>query len=192
MCSVCASARMTLTYGSKYYDAFPRDGIGDSKPVSINTVLLVTPDTIADDTSTTATVTVDGPSVISTIDTIGDQDFLRVELEAGRIYDIGQYLVAGGPSGVPLSDAYIEIYDSAGNLLTSADGGGPNTPQGLDALLTFIPEASGTYFINARAFDQTPDNGTTGDAVGDYELFVRDVTAAPTYVPYYDVDSPLH
>jgi hypothetical protein len=59
--------------------------------------------------STTATVTVDGPSVVSTIDTIGDQDFFRVDLVAGRTYDIGQYLVTGGPSGVPLSDACAEL-----------------------------------------------------------------------------------
>src|SRR3990170_3126785 len=190
MCRICASEAMSLT--AKYYDAFPPDGVGDAKPVTINTVLLLTPDTIPDDTSTTATVTVDGPSIVSTIDTIGDQDFFRVELEAGRIYDIGQYLVTGGPSGVPLSDAYIEIYDASGNLLTSADGGGPNTPSGLDALLTFIPEASGTYYINARAYDTDSTNGTSGDAVGDYELFVRDVTDQPTYVPYYDLDSPLH
>ena len=190
MCRICATDVMSLT--GKYYDAFPIDGVGDMKPISINTVLLLTPDTIPDDIATTATITVDGPSIISTIDTIGDQDFFQVELVEGRIYDIGQYLVAGGPSGVPLSDAYLEIYDAAGNLLTSADGGGPNTPQGLDALLTFIPDTSGTYYINARAFDYESSNGTTGDVVGDYELFVRDVTDAPTYVPYYDLDSPLH
>ena len=206
MCWICAADRSKLIENywsgklsshfqrpsSKNYDAFPIDGVGDSKPITVNTVLLVTPDTIADDISTTTTITVDGPSIISTIDVIGDQDFVSVQLEAGHIYDIGQYLVAAGPSGVPLSDAYIEIYDAAGNLLTSADGGGPNTPQGLDALLTFIPDASGTYYINARAFDQVGTNGTTGDSVGDYELFVRDVTNAPTYVPYYDLDSPLH
>ena len=69
-------------------------------------------------------------------------------------------LKIAGPSGVPLSDAYIELYDAAGNLVTSADGGGPNTPSGLDALLTFIPQTSGTYYINARAFDQDATNGT--------------------------------
>src|SRR5687767_14282531 len=177
MCWVCATSSMSLS--GKYYDAFPPDGVGDLKPITVNTVLLLTPDTVPDDTGTDATITVDGPAIVSTIDTIGDQDFYQVQLEAGHIYDIGQYLVAGGPGGVPLADAYIEIYDAAGNLLTSADGGGPNTPQGLDALLTFIPEASGTYYVNARAFDQTASNGTTGDAVGDYELFVRDVTNAP-------------
>jgi serralysin len=188
MCWICATAKVSFRT-TKYYEGYLSEG---SKPVSTTNVLLVTTDNIADDISTTTTITVDGPSLISTIDTIGDQDFVRVELVAGRIYDIGQYLITGGPSGVPLSDAYIEIYDAAGNLITSADGGGPNTPSGLDALLTFIPQASGTYYINARAYDADSLNGTTGDAVGDYQLFVRDVTSKPTYVPYYNLDSPLH
>lgn len=153
---------------------------------------LLTGDNVPDTIDTTVTVTVDGAHIVSTIDTVGDQDFYRVELTAGRIYDIGQFLVTGGPSGVPLSDAYLELYDAAGNLLVSADGGGPNTPSGLDALLTFIPKESGTYYINARSYDTDPINGTTGDAVGDYELFVKDVSSRPTYVPYYDLDSPLH
>lgn len=189
MCITCIN-RASLT--GKYFDAFPADGVGDMKGTNVTTTLLLTSDSIADDTSTDATITVDGPSIVSTIDVIGDQDFFQVTLEAGHIYDIGQYLVNGGPSGVPLADAYIEIYDAAGNLLTSADGGGPNTPSGLDALLTFIPDASGTYYINARAYDNDGVNGTTGDFVGDYELFVRDVTNEPTYIPYYDLDSPLH
>ena len=108
----------------KYYDAFPIDGVGDLKPITLNTVLLLTPDGVADDTSTTASVTVGGGSVVSTIDMIGDQDFFQVELVAGNTYDIGQYAAIGGPSLVPLSDAYIELYDAAGNFIISADGGG--------------------------------------------------------------------
>ena len=188
MCYQCDKAELK----AKYYDAFPRDYVGDGKPISANAALLLTTDTIAGDTSTSATLTVDGPTVTSTIDTIGDQDFFRVELVAGHIYDISQFLVTGGPSGVPLADAYLELYDSAGNLLTNADGGGPNTPSGLDALLTFVAETSGTYYINARAFDQDSVNGSTGDHTGDYEIAVKDVTDRPTYVPYYDIDSPLH
>jgi len=176
----------------KYSDAFPADGVGDLKPVTAQNVILVTPDQVGDDINTTSSITVDGGSIVSTIDSIGDQDFFRVELIAGKTYDIGQYAVLGGPSGVPLSDAYIEIFDAAGNLLVSADGGGPNTPSGLDALLTFVAKESGTYYINARAYDNDSINGTTGDNVGDYELFVKDVTGNPTYVPYYDIDSPLH
>ncbi|HEX9955586.1 MAG TPA: M10 family metallopeptidase C-terminal domain-containing protein, partial [Allosphingosinicella sp.] len=157
-----------------------------------NALLVVTADAVGDDITAAATITVGAAPIVSTIDTIGDQDFFKVELIAGRTYDIGQFLKVGGPSLVPLSDAYIELYDAAGKLITSADGGGLNTPSGLDALLTFIPKESGTYYINARAFDQEAANGTTGDAVGDYELFVQDVTGRPSYTPYYDVDSPLH
>ena len=189
MCINCAT-KASLT--GKYYDAFPADGVGDYKPITASTVLLVTSDTVPDDMSTTATVTVDGPAIVSTIDIIGDQDFFQVQLVAGQTYEIGQYLVTAGPSGVPLSDAYLELYDAAGNLVATADGGGPNTPSGLDALLTFTAQTSGTYYINARAYDTDPVNGTTGDAVGDYELFVRDVTDEPHYVAYYDIDSPLH
>ena len=58
---------------------------------------------------------------------------------------------------MPLTDAYLELYDAAGNLVTTADGGGPNTPSGLDALLTFVADQSGTYYINARGFDQDAD-----------------------------------
>ncbi|HET9427760.1 MAG TPA: M10 family metallopeptidase C-terminal domain-containing protein, partial [Allosphingosinicella sp.] len=179
-------------YPAKYTTAMDPDGVGGDLKLTSSNVLILTPDDVPDDITTTRTVTVDGEHIVSTINTIGDQDFFRVELEAGHVYDIAQYLVTGGPSGVPLNDAYIELYDASGNLIVSADGGGPNTPSGLDALLTFIPETSGTYYINARAYDTDSVNGTTGDAVGDYELFVTDVTDQPTYIPYYDLNSPLH
>ena len=177
---------------SKASTTFGPGLLGNLNVVPLAPTLLVTTDAAPGDVTSTRTVTVNGPHIVATIDTIGDQDFYKVELQADHIYDIGQFLVVGGPSGIPLSDAFVEVYDSTGKLLTSADGGGPNTPQGLDALLTFVPKTSGTYFINARAFDQDGTNGTTGDAVGDYELFVQDVTGRPTYTPYYDIDSPLH
>ena len=186
-----SAAQPSLSASGKYFDAFPADGIG-SKPVTLSTALLLTPDTVADDTSTTDSLTVGSGSIVSTIDTIGDQDFFSIDLVAGRTYDIGQYTVVGGPSGVPLSDAFIQLFDAAGNLVVSADGGGPNTPSGLDALLTFVPQTSGTYYVSAGAFDQDATNGTKGDGVGDYELFANDVTGKPTYTPYYNTDSPLH
>ena len=176
----------------KWSDALPFDGVGD-KLGSPALDLLITVDTIPGDTGTTATIEVNGEHIISTIDTIGDEDYFQVEFEAGKTYEIGQYAYIGGPSGLPLSDAYIEIYDSAGNLIVSADGGGPNTPSGLDALLSFTAETDGTYFINARSYDNLAENGTTGDEVGDYELFV-DLAPEGEYVykPYYDVDNPLY
>jgi serralysin len=179
----------------KLYDAFVVGGLGGtSGSTALKTVLLATSDDAPDSTATTRTLTVNAPSIVSTIDTIGDQDFFRVELVQGHMYDIGQYQKVGGPSGVPLADAYIELYGPDGKLVASEDGLGPNTPQGLDALLTYTALESGTYYVNARAFDQNAANGTTGDSVGDYELFAKDVTGRPdtSYNAYYDIDSPLH
>jgi len=180
------------THFDKNNDALDPDGVGDLKQTPFNELLILTTDDAADTIDTSRTIEVGGPSIISTIDTIGDQDFFKVTLEAGKTYDIGQYLVTGGPSATPLADAFIDLYDASGKLVVSADGGGPNTPSGLDALLTFTPETSGTFYINARAYDNAAENGTTGDFVGDYELFVTDVTGQETYKPYYDVDSPLY
>ncbi|HYC75437.1 matrixin family metalloprotease [Brevundimonas sp.] len=179
--------------GKRYTDFF-QDGVGDGPRPVQPPVLLVTTDIIADDTSTDQTLTVDGAHVTSTLDTIGDQDFFAVQLVAGQTYDISMFLVMGGPSGVPLADAYIELYDSAGNFLVSADGGGPNTPSGLDAILTYTAESSGTFYINARAYDQEASNGTRGDFVGDYEVFVTSVDEndPAAYVPFYSPNSPLH
>lgn len=170
--------------------AFPVDGVGDDKPEALPAVIITTDD-IADDISTTDSITVDGPHVFSTIDTIGDQDFFSVELTEGEIYEIGMFAHIGGANGVPLADAYLEIYDDSGNLIVIADGGGPNTPSGLDALLSFTADYTGTFYINARAYDELMENGETGDFVGDYELFV-DTGDEFSYRPYYSPDQPLH
>ena len=77
-----------LSFGSgtpNLTDAFPVDGVGDAKPVTVNAGLILIGDDIADDTSTTATIEVDGAHIISTINTVGDWDFVKVELEAGHI-----------------------------------------------------------------------------------------------------------
>jgi len=199
---VTEAARVPAPFGAghrisqhKMFDAFQVDGVGDDKDVPAGPILLLTLDQQAGDTSTQASLTVDGPHVTSTIDSIGDFDFFSVQLEAGQYYNIGQYLVVGGPSGVPLNDAYVELYNSDGELIVTADGGGPNTPQGLDALLTYQATYTGTYYVNARAFDQVAENGMNGDAVGDYEVFVQKInyTEDPyAYKPFYSPDSPLH
>lgn len=179
--------------GKRYTDFF-QDGVGDGPRPAVLPAALFTIDAIPDDASTTATLAVDGAHIVSTIDTLGDQDYFSIQLVAGKTYDISMFLVTGGPSGVPLADAYLELYDSLGNLVLTADGGGPNTPSGLDAILTYTAQSTGTFYVNARAYDNEGANGTTGDFVGDYEVFATTVdTADPTaYVPFYSPDSPLH
>ena len=209
MCNLCDRDTILETWGVTaatlaakvhYQQAtagFIPDGVGgDLKIPQYSNLLVVTVDDVADDISTTATLTVDAPSIVSTIDTIGDQDFYRVELVAGQVYDFGLYGKLAGPGGLPLSDAFLELYDAAGTLITSADGGA-ETPlnsvnSGFDVLMTYVADRTGTYYVNARAFDNIEVDGTNGDLVGDYELFVQDVTDEPRYVPYYEADSPLY
>jgi serralysin len=161
-------------------------------------------DTVPGDTSTTAVLTVGAPPIVSAIDAIADNDFYKIELIAGHEYQIGMfgYTPSGpndpvGPTGAPLLDSFIELYDSAGHLITSADGGSDTTlnsaNSGFDALLTFTATTSGTYYVDARAFDNIPVDGDRGDMVGDYGLFAKDVTDDNSvYTPYYDANSPLY
>ena len=170
------------------------DGNADLAP---DALIGVTPDEAGDSIGAepgNPVLEVGGPSIFATVNTLGDQDYFQITLEAGKIYEIGQYAHIGGASLIPLADAYFELYDAEGNLVVSADGGGPNTPSGLDALLTFEAEESGTYYVNARAFDNVAEDGTNGDLVGDYELFAREVDPndPSVYRPYYDTDSPLY
>jgi hypothetical protein len=110
-------------------------------------------------------VVVGGVAVVSTIDTIGDQDFYKVELVAGRSYEFGMFGETAGPGGVPLVDSLVEIRRADGSLITSADGGASSqlnvANSGFDAILSYTPSTSGTYFINARAFDNATEDGPT-------------------------------
>ena len=188
--------------GSGLTTALPLDTVGDFKGPGHTSLLVVTPDEAGDGKGLppgNPVLTVDAPAhTIGTINTIGDQDFYQVNLVAGQTYQIGMYGYTGGPSGVPNADSYVEIYGSDGTTLLASGDGGANTPanqanSGFDVLMTFIAPTTGTYYINARSFDQDPTNGTTGDGVGDYELFVHNATNDPNvYHPYYTDDSPLY
>jgi serralysin len=190
---------------AKLTTAFPIDGVGDLKPPVVP-ALLITTDTVPDaaDTSggTNPVLTVTGPGVttpvVSTIDTIGDQDFYRVALTQGVTYELGLYSFNGGPNLAGLTDPYLELYAADGTtLVVSADGGADTVynqiNSGFDVLLTYTPTASGTYYVNARAFSNTPLS-PTGDSVGDYQLFVReqDPNDPNIYRPYYQPTEPLY
>ncbi|HEV7658559.1 MAG TPA: M10 family metallopeptidase C-terminal domain-containing protein, partial [Allosphingosinicella sp.] len=172
-------------------------------PGSPTAILGITPDEAGDGIGLAPgnpTLIVDAAaSTVGTIGTIGDQDYYAVTLVAGQTYEIGMFSHTGGPSLLPLQDSYLEIYDASGQLLGSADGGASTTVNmvnsGFDAVLTFAATASGTYYINARAFDNDPTvGGSTGEGLGDYELYVNtvDPNDPNVYHPYYDASSPLY
>ena len=172
-------------------------GFHDAGGLTPTALLVITADDAAGDITTTRSVTVGGAAVVSTIDTVGDQDFFKVELVAGRSYEFRIFGETAGPGGVPLVDSLVEIRRADGSLITSADGGASSqlnvANSGFDAILSYTPSTSGTYFINARAFDNATEDGPNGDLIGDYRLTATDVTDTPRYEAYYDVEtSPLH
>jgi len=186
--------------------AFQVDGIGDYKLTFPGAVIGVTADEAGGGKGLAPgnpVLTVDAVHTIGGINTNGDQDYYQVTLQAGKTYQIGMYsytstLTAPGPTGTPLLDSYVEVYRADGtSLVVSADGGATTTHNtvnsGFDVLLTFTPDSTGTYYINAQSFDNNAVDGTGGEGVGDYEIFVHDATNDPSiYRPYYDPDSPLY
>lgn len=165
-----------------------------TSPGTPSELLVVTTDDMPGSTASTRTLAV-GATLASTIDRIGDLDFYKVELNAGRSCEFHVLSKPGGASGLPLQDSYLELYNASGQLIGSADGGASTTintvNSGFDAILTFTPTATGTYYVNARAFDNVAQDGSNGDMVGDYDLALTDVTDVPHYVPCYDASSPL-
>jgi hypothetical protein len=109
-----------------------------------------------------------------------------VHLQSGQSY---RFALSGGEGDTALGDPLIAIHAADGTEIVTDDDGGP----GLNSYLEFTAPSSGTYFVEARAFDESsatgsyvltaragdiPDDATT-DAVlsadGDY----RDGTLAP-------------
>jgi serralysin len=199
-------AALAFDTAGKLTSSLAVDGVGDLKPPVILPAMLITTDNVPDgpDTagSTNPVITVTGPGtttpIISTIDTLGDQDFYKVTLTAGTTYEFGMYSYNGGPNAVGLTDPYLELYGANGTTLIVSADGGANTPyneanSGFDVLLTFTATESGTYYINARAYSNSAVT-PTGDSVGDYQLFVReqDPNDPSIYRPYYTPDEPLY
>ncbi|HTU12656.1 MAG TPA: M10 family metallopeptidase C-terminal domain-containing protein [Allosphingosinicella sp.] len=165
-------------------------------------LILVTPDEAGDGIGLAPgnpVLTVGAASTIGALGTLGDQDFYQVTLEAGKLYEFGMFAHYPGPNLIPVQDAYLELYAADGTLLASADGGAStvinNVNSGFDAVLTFTATVTGTYYVNARAFDNDPNiGGSTGESVGDYELYAKelDPNDPSVYHPYYDASSPLY
>ena len=111
---------------------------------------------IAGNISTSSSLTL-GQSFNGSIGVAGDDDWFRVELTAGQSYVFTLNGFSG--SGAALSDPFLELYSSTGQLLSINDDSGP----GLGSLLRFTAVESGTYYINARAFEDETGPTLTGN-----------------------------
>ncbi|MDA8853323.1 putative Ig domain-containing protein [Amylibacter sp.] len=145
---------------------------------------------------TTGSVSIGG-SHTGTLGVTGDKDWIAVELTQGQAYGVslsgnsGSYVgdviedpdhdpsilncgcpscigsvkqeVEGSEIEAALIDPYVYVYDKDGNLIKSDDDSG----SGRNSYLTFTPTYSGTYYIEARAWN---DN-----YIGDYKIEVSEV-----------------
>ncbi len=104
-------------------------------------------DSIADDTTTTATLEVqEGQTITSALEYGADQDFFRVGLSAGTKYEFTlepiNFTTPDGP------DFKIQILDANGVLIQEVDSGSFGDTE----TLTFTPTTSGTYYINVLPY----------------------------------------
>jgi hypothetical protein len=98
-----------------------------------------------------------GQSRTGRLEVAEDDDYFRINLEEGRIYS---FTLGGVPAGPrTLQDTYLALHDPNGNFLTDSFLGGA-TP----AAFTFLPPTSGTYFLQADSFANSP--------IGNYRLAV--------------------
>ncbi|MEM9319952.1 MAG: M10 family metallopeptidase C-terminal domain-containing protein, partial [Pseudomonadota bacterium] len=108
----------------------------------------------ASNASTIYSITV-GDTFTGTLSSQGDRDWIAISLTAGDSYE---FSLDGAGGGGSLSDPILRLYDANGSQVAVNDDGGP----GLNSLLQFTANSTGTYFLAAGAY---ADNYT-----GSYQL----------------------
>lgn len=98
-----------------------------------------------------------GQSINGGLDFPRDTDWFRIRLEGGQSYSF----TLSSPQGERMFDPVVRVNNSAGEEIAIDDDGG----DGLNSYLEFTAPASGEYFVEARAFDES--------AIGDYVLAAR-------------------
>ncbi|MEQ1809225.1 MAG: M10 family metallopeptidase C-terminal domain-containing protein [Terricaulis sp.] len=131
-------------------------------------------DDIADNTSTTTSISVGG-TLNSSIQTSGDLDYISISLVAGHAYTFSLDFASA------FADGYVELRDSTGALVAENDDGGID----LDSFLMYRATQTGTFYIVARGFD----GGTTGSYALTTDEIVTGQTSPTTFtsngLPYF-------
>ena len=149
---------LSLTYIADHGGDYFLAAKGGSYPASGGTYTLRATDLGADDfagsTSTTGSLR-PGESIRGNIQIANEQDWFRVELEAGTTY---VFDLQGAPSGHgTLGDPKLILLDAAG--LTQ--GQDLDSGSGYDARLARTPSASGTYYLAATGESSGPTGSYT-------------------------------
>jgi Ca2+-binding RTX toxin-like protein len=123
-------------------------------------------------TATTASISVGG-SVTDVLETPGDHDWFKITLTAGQSITIS----LAGTGANPVTDTYLNLRNSSGTIIAHNDDSGGT----LFSKIVFTPTTSGTYYIDAGAWDITsqPVPATSNTITGTYTLSVQPYTPPP-------------
>ena len=124
-----------------------------------------------DTTATTGRVDV-GASVTGNIENNADYDMFRVDLEAGKIYQIDLEGAHNGRGTLP--DPYLLVYDGLGTAQAQYNDV-DNSLGNLNSRGAFAPTATGTYYLEVLEANSAN--------TGTYTLSVRDITPPPDDSP---------
>ncbi|MFL6740460.1 MAG: M10 family metallopeptidase C-terminal domain-containing protein, partial [Sphingomicrobium sp.] len=116
---------------------------------------------IPSNSSTTTSITIGG-TVSSTLDFLGDHDWIRIDLVAGQAVTV---LV----DGTTLEDPYVYIRNAAGAVLFSNDDINPGVIR--DSQVSFTAQTTGTYYIDVGSFEES--------YTGNYTVTVSNYTPPP-------------
>lgn len=116
---------------------------GSTTLISIGPTVIEAADAAAS-TSTSYSLSI-GQTARGVISSTGDHDFYKVTLVAGQYYTFAQI----GTGINSLQDTYLSIRNSTNKIVAYNDDGGSGT----SSLLTYKPTTSGTYYIDAGAYN---------------------------------------
>jgi hypothetical protein len=124
---------------------------------------------IPGDLTTTASVTV-GSTTTGDLETVGDHDWFAITLTAGQQITVTvDALTSHDPNTNNPFDTYLNIRDSAGNIIFSND----DINEGIitNSQVSFAVPSTGTYYIDVGAFADS--------SFGTYQLSVQPYTPPP-------------
>ena len=119
--------------------------------------------------ATTAVLAING-NALSRIDTNGDQDWFRLELQAGVSYNLQQTAVNGSRL-----DSLLSLMDSSGVRVAQND----DSNHSLDSQILFTPTTSAVYYLSAAGY---------GNSIGTYLV---SATVVPTAAPTADIAASI-
>ncbi len=138
------------------------DGEGFSEDVSTEPVLI--PVSNADDygasPESSGSLSI-GTSIEGNLESLGDLDWFKVELDADKYYNFEL-------TGITLADSFLSLKEANGNIIFSDDDGG----DGFSSRIIFSPESSGTYYLEASAYNN--------EYTGTYSIAADEADALPS------------